>query len=114
MFEFARKLQKRGGELISECCSEIGVEKWGFKGRLHNRTPSIDILSNADEHFSKTWLQAWSTLPNLDFTVDFSKGNDMKIVDDIMGRYRDGKIPIEKFELSMIKCFVLLKILMKF
>ncbi|KAH0738664.1 hypothetical protein KY290_037369 [Solanum tuberosum] len=113
MFEFAqrvrRKLQKRGEELIS------GVEKWGYKVRLHNRTPSIDILSECLIHkilcclcfkeatrmsiLSKTWLQAWSNLPNLDFTVDYSKCNDMKIVDDILGRYRDGKIPIEKFEL---------------
>ncbi|XP_049406080.1 putative F-box protein At1g49610 [Solanum stenotomum] len=113
MFEFAqrvrRKLQKRGEELIS------GVEKWGFKVRLHNRTPSIDILSECLIHkilcclsfkeatrmsiLSKTWLQAWSNLPNLDFTVDFSKCKDMKIVDDTLGRYRDGKIPIEKFEL---------------
>ncbi|KAK4732162.1 hypothetical protein R3W88_025150 [Solanum pinnatisectum] len=29
----------------------------------------------------------------------------MKIVDDIMGRYRDGKIPIEKFELSDDRLF---------
>ncbi|XP_049343985.1 putative F-box protein At1g49610 [Solanum verrucosum] len=121
MFEFARKLQKRGGELIREFCSEIGVEKWGFEVRLHNRTPSIDLLSECLIHkilcclsfkeatrmsiLSKTWLQAWSTLPNLDFTVDFSKGNDMKIVDDIMERYRDGKIPIEKFELSDDRLF---------
>ncbi|KAG5587540.1 hypothetical protein H5410_047974 [Solanum commersonii] len=97
------------------------VEKWGFKVRLHNRTPSIDILSECLIHkilcclsfkeatrmsiLSKTWLQAWLNLPNLDFTVDFSKGNDMKIVDDIMGRYRDGKIPIEKFELSDDRLF---------
>ncbi|XP_027767627.1 F-box/FBD/LRR-repeat protein At1g13570-like [Solanum pennellii] len=115
MFEFARrvrqKLQKRGEELIG------GVEKWGFKVRLYNRTPSIDILSECLIHkilcflsfeeatrmsiLSKTWLQAWSNLPNLDFTIDYLKDNDMKIVDDIMKRYWDGKIPIEKFELSV-------------
>lgn len=50
---------------------------------------------------SKTWLQVWSNLPNLDFTIDYLKDNDMKIVDDIMRRYWDGKIPIQKFELSV-------------
>ncbi|XP_055811921.1 putative F-box/LRR-repeat protein At5g02700 [Solanum dulcamara] len=48
---------------------------------------------------SKTWLQAWSTLPNLNFTINHRKYN-MKIVDNIMERYRKGKIAIEKFELS--------------
>ncbi|KAK4732443.1 hypothetical protein R3W88_025431 [Solanum pinnatisectum] len=43
---------------------------------------------------SKTWLQACSTLPNLEFTIKYR--NNMKIVDNIMERYRDGKIPIEK------------------
>ncbi|XP_060182102.1 putative F-box/LRR-repeat protein At4g00320 [Lycium barbarum] len=47
----------------------------------------------------KTWLEAWLTLPNLEFTVNHLKGN-LKIVDNIMKRYSDGKIPIEKFELS--------------
>ncbi|XP_049374359.1 putative F-box/LRR-repeat protein At5g02700 [Solanum verrucosum] len=47
---------------------------------------------------SKTWLQACSTLPNLEFTVKYR--NNLKIVDNIMERYRDEKIPIEKFELS--------------
>ncbi|WMV46950.1 hypothetical protein MTR67_040335 [Solanum verrucosum] len=48
---------------------------------------------------SKTWLRAWSTHPNLEFRVDYLNGN-MKKVDSIIERYRDGKIPIEKFELS--------------
>ncbi|XP_060181966.1 F-box/FBD/LRR-repeat protein At2g26030-like [Lycium barbarum] len=48
---------------------------------------------------SKTWLQAWLTLPHLEFTFDYLKGK-MKKVDNIMERYRDEKIPIEKFELS--------------
>ncbi|XP_059310028.1 FBD-associated F-box protein At3g52670-like [Lycium ferocissimum] len=60
---------------------------------------------------SKTWLHAWLTLPNLEFTVDYLKDNT-KIVDNIMERYRDGKIPIEKFELSdysdSIEVFVLI------
>uniref|UniRef100_M0ZWU1 Hero resistance protein n=1 Tax=Solanum tuberosum TaxID=4113 RepID=M0ZWU1_SOLTU len=52
---------------------------------------------------SKTWLQAWSTLPNLDFTIDCWEGNTMsdysQLVDTIIERYRKGKIPIERFEL---------------
>ncbi|KAG5587546.1 hypothetical protein H5410_047980 [Solanum commersonii] len=52
---------------------------------------------------SKTWLQAWSTLPNLDFTINCWEGNTMsdysQLVDTIMERYRKGKIPIERFEL---------------
>uniref|UniRef100_M0ZWY4 Isoform 2 of FBD-associated F-box protein n=1 Tax=Solanum tuberosum TaxID=4113 RepID=M0ZWY4_SOLTU len=48
---------------------------------------------------SKTWLQAWSTLPDLVFNVKFCKG-DIKILDTIMERYGNGKIPIEKFDLS--------------
>ncbi|XP_049407611.1 putative F-box protein At1g49610 [Solanum stenotomum] len=52
---------------------------------------------------SKTWLQAWSTLPNLDFTTNRWEGNTMvdysQLVDTIMERYRKGKIPIERFEL---------------
>ncbi|WMV47113.1 hypothetical protein MTR67_040498 [Solanum verrucosum] len=50
---------------------------------------------------SKTWMQAWSTLPNLKFIVHRRKGN-IQIVDTIMERYRDGEVPIEKFELSKL------------
>ncbi|KAM3327054.1 hypothetical protein P3S67_002180 [Capsicum chacoense] len=49
---------------------------------------------------SKTWLQASLTLPNLKFTVDHSNGNMKIVVDNIMERYRKGKIAIEKFELG--------------
>uniref|UniRef100_M1DDE4 F-box/LRR-repeat protein n=1 Tax=Solanum tuberosum TaxID=4113 RepID=M1DDE4_SOLTU len=48
---------------------------------------------------SKTWLQAWLTLPDLKFTMYYLNRNT-NIVDNIMERYRDGKIPIQKFELS--------------
>ncbi|KAH0640087.1 hypothetical protein KY285_036673 [Solanum tuberosum] len=52
---------------------------------------------------SKTWLQAWSTLPNLEFTVISWEGDTKSdyslLVDTIMERYRKGKIPIERFEL---------------
>ncbi|KAM3289375.1 hypothetical protein P3S67_017663 [Capsicum chacoense] len=56
---------------------------------------------------SKTWRQAWLTLPNIKFRVknyyedeDEDKGEGEKIVDTIMQRYRDSKIPIDKFELT--------------
>ncbi|KAF3616694.1 putative inorganic phosphate transporter 1-7-like [Capsicum annuum] len=49
---------------------------------------------------SKTWLQASLTLPNLKFTVDHSNGNMKIVADNIMDRYRKGKIAIEKFELG--------------
>lgn len=48
---------------------------------------------------SKTWLQAWLAHPNLDITVDYN-GNNVESVDNIMKRYRDRGIPIDKFELS--------------
>ncbi|XP_059310012.1 F-box/LRR-repeat protein 13-like [Lycium ferocissimum] len=47
---------------------------------------------------SKTWLQAWLTVPYLKLSVDFYK--DAKIVDAILERYRDKKIHIDKFEFS--------------
>ncbi|XP_059285932.1 putative F-box/LRR-repeat protein At5g02700 [Lycium ferocissimum] len=51
---------------------------------------------------SKKWLQAWFTNPNLKVKVGYGKGNNnRKIVDKIMERYRERKIPIEKFELSV-------------
>lgn len=44
---------------------------------------------------SKTWLQAWSDLPNLEFGVN--SGKSITIVDEITKRYKDENIPIEKF-----------------
>ncbi|TMW87322.1 hypothetical protein EJD97_020104 [Solanum chilense] len=51
---------------------------------------------------SKTWSQAWLTLPNLEFIVSCRRGRKghTKKVDTIMERYRKGKIPIHKFELT--------------
>ncbi|XP_059318588.1 FBD-associated F-box protein At3g52670-like [Lycium ferocissimum] len=125
MFEFAErvgwKLQKQDEELISEFCSKIGVEKRVFKVWLHNKKknstlanrdqPTADILPECIIHkilcylsygeasrmriLSKTWLQAWLTHPNLEFIFRYSD-EAIKIVDKIMERYRDGKIPIEK------------------
>ncbi|WMV47119.1 hypothetical protein MTR67_040504 [Solanum verrucosum] len=53
---------------------------------------------------SKTWLQAWSTLPNLEFFVNCWRGWEahINIVDTTMERYVKRKIPIQKFELSEI------------
>ncbi|KAK4348638.1 hypothetical protein RND71_031393 [Anisodus tanguticus] len=45
---------------------------------------------------SKTWLQAWFTHPNLEFRVHCCK--DFETVDKILARYRDRKIPINKFK----------------
>ncbi|KAG5586981.1 hypothetical protein H5410_047415 [Solanum commersonii] len=61
----------------------------------YNQASKMSILS-------KTWLQAWSTLPNLKFSVIDLQGweGHTKIVDTIMERYGKQKIPIEKFELS--------------
>nr|XP_019071178.2 F-box/LRR-repeat protein At4g14103-like [Solanum lycopersicum] len=47
---------------------------------------------------SKTWLQEWSTLPNLEFTINCWEGN-INTANTAMERYRKGKIPIQKFEL---------------
>ncbi|XP_055812060.1 F-box/FBD/LRR-repeat protein At1g13570-like [Solanum dulcamara] len=50
---------------------------------------------------SKTWLEAWSTQPNLKFKVEYGKGNNnnRKRMDKIMERYRERKSPIDKFAL---------------
>ncbi|XP_015087189.1 F-box/FBD/LRR-repeat protein At1g13570-like [Solanum pennellii] len=57
---------------------------------------------------SKTWQRAWLTHPNLLFVVYSGTDEerrigkiDADIVDKIMKRYMDEKIPIDKFELSM-------------
>ncbi|XP_059310862.1 uncharacterized protein LOC132062275 [Lycium ferocissimum] len=131
MFEFAErvgwKLQKQDEELISEFCSKIGVEKRGFKVWLLNKKknstlanrdqPTADILpeciiqkilcylsyreASRMRILSKTWRQAWLTHPNLTFR-DISSDEEINIVDKIMERYRDGKIPIEKFGFNEI------------
>ncbi|XP_019265692.1 PREDICTED: FBD-associated F-box protein At5g38590-like [Nicotiana attenuata] len=45
---------------------------------------------------SKTWLQAWLTLPNLKFRARYYK--DAEITNAIVERYSDNNIPIDKFE----------------
>lgn len=47
---------------------------------------------------SKTWLQAWSTLPKLEFFVEYFE--ETQIVDAIMETYRENKIPFDKFGFS--------------
>ncbi|KAK4343620.1 hypothetical protein RND71_036714 [Anisodus tanguticus] len=119
------KLHKRVEELISEFCSKIGVDTQIFKVWLQNNKknstlgkrdqPTIDILPECIIHkilcyftfeepsqiriLSKTWLRAWATYPNLKFRVKSFYGV-INIVDKTMETYRDGKIPIEKFELT--------------
>ncbi|KAG5587521.1 hypothetical protein H5410_047955 [Solanum commersonii] len=113
------KLQKRDEELITEFSSKTEVEEQVPKVCMNNymtiRRETADILpecvirkilcflsfkeSAQLSILSKTWLQAWLTHPNLNVTVDYH-GNNLDIVDNIMKRYRDGIIPIEKFELS--------------
>ncbi|XP_075085414.1 putative F-box/LRR-repeat protein At3g18150 isoform X1 [Nicotiana tabacum] len=73
-------------EVLPDCLIRKIVSYLSFK-----EAAKMSILS-------KTWLQAWLTHPNLEFTVDYH--HDMKVVDKVMERYRDRKIPIEKFELS--------------
>ncbi|XP_049374356.1 FBD-associated F-box protein At3g52670-like [Solanum verrucosum] len=62
---------------------------------LHSfkRAAQLSILS-------KTWLQAWLTIPNLSYSLGYLEHNMKKVMDNIMERYRDGKIPIEKLDLS--------------
>ncbi|WMV47468.1 hypothetical protein MTR67_040853 [Solanum verrucosum] len=113
------KVQKRDEELITEFSSKTEVEEQVPKVCMNNymtiRRETADILpecvirkilcflsfkeSAQLSILSKTWLQAWLTHPNLNVTVDYH-GNNLDIVDNIMKRYRDGIIPIEKFELS--------------
>ncbi|KAI3499891.1 hypothetical protein L1887_35705 [Cichorium endivia] len=53
---------------------------------------------------SKSWLHAWSTIPNLRFHVDKEQETEhMKLVDvdRTLTRYLHNNIPIERFELSI-------------
>ncbi|PHU01107.1 hypothetical protein BC332_30894 [Capsicum chinense] len=60
--------------------------------KSYKEAPQMRILS-------KTWKQAWLTLSNLEFRVEYMSRGSV-IVDTIMERYRDDKIPIDKFEFS--------------
>ncbi|KAK4731888.1 hypothetical protein R3W88_024876 [Solanum pinnatisectum] len=80
-------------DLLPECLIQKILCLISFK-----KATTMSILS-------KTWLQAWPTLPNLEFFVNCWQGWEahINIVDTIMERYGKGEIPIEKFELSV--CF---------
>lgn len=112
------ELQRRADEeLINEFWKKIDVEKVVPEVCRHNkkRRDTADILPECVIRkilcflsykeaaqlsiLSKTWLQAWLAHPNLDITVDYY-GNNVESVDNIMKRYRDRGIPIDKFELS--------------
>ncbi|XP_055811786.1 putative F-box/LRR-repeat protein At5g02700 [Solanum dulcamara] len=115
------EVQKGDEELIIDFWSKIKVEQQVPKVCMHNKKKNFTRRETADilpecvirkilcflsfkeaaqlSIVSKTWLQAWLAHPNLDVTVDYN-GKFLEIVDNIMKRYRDGLIPIEKFELS--------------
>nr|XP_009596532.1 putative F-box/LRR-repeat protein At3g59230 [Nicotiana tomentosiformis] len=80
--------RKATADILPECVIHKILSYLSYEEATHMR-----ILS-------KTWLQAWLTHPKLEFTFDFHKGN-MKIVDKVMERYGETKIPIDKFELWM-------------
>ncbi|XP_016500028.1 putative F-box protein At1g49610 [Nicotiana tabacum] len=73
--------------MLPDCLIHTVLSHFGYK-----EAARLTILS-------KTWLQAWLTHPNLEFRVYGFK--HIKKVDEILERYRDKKIPIEKFNLSI-------------
>uniref|UniRef100_M1AYW9 F-box family protein n=1 Tax=Solanum tuberosum TaxID=4113 RepID=M1AYW9_SOLTU len=73
-------------DILPECLIEKVVSYLSFEDAA-----KMSILS-------KTWLRSWFTHPNIEFKYPY-RGN-FELVDTIMNRYRDEKIPIDKFELS--------------
>nr|XP_016453074.1 PREDICTED: FBD-associated F-box protein At3g52670-like isoform X1 [Nicotiana tabacum]XP_016453075.1 PREDICTED: FBD-associated F-box protein At3g52670-like isoform X1 [Nicotiana tabacum]XP_016453076.1 PREDICTED: FBD-associated F-box protein At3g52670-like isoform X1 [Nicotiana tabacum]XP_016453077.1 PREDICTED: FBD-associated F-box protein At3g52670-like isoform X1 [Nicotiana tabacum]XP_016453078.1 PREDICTED: FBD-associated F-box protein At3g52670-like isoform X1 [Nicotiana tabacum]XP_0164530 len=71
-------------DILPECLIQKILSYCSFK-----RAAKMSILS-------KTWLQAWLTLPNLKFRARYYK--DVEITDTILERYRDNNIPIDTFE----------------
>lgn len=69
-------------DVLPECLIEKTVSYLSFEDAA-----KLNILS-------KTWLRSWFTHPNIEFKYPSSG------MDTIMNRYRDEKIPIDKFELS--------------
>ncbi|KAF3632453.1 hypothetical protein FXO37_27451 [Capsicum annuum] len=80
----------RGGGKLPECL-------------IHKKFSYLNYKEAAKSSLlSKTWLQAWITYPNLEFKFEYGKGNDNRLlVDKVMEIYRERKIPIEKFILSI-------------
>ncbi|KAH0693544.1 hypothetical protein KY285_020641 [Solanum tuberosum] len=74
-------------DILPECLIEKIVSYLSFEDAA-----KMSILS-------KTWLRSWFTHPNIEFTYPYS-GRNLELMDTIMNRYRDEKIPIDKFELS--------------
>ncbi|KAH0679677.1 hypothetical protein KY284_020762 [Solanum tuberosum] len=75
-------------DILPECLVEKIVSYLSFENAA-----KMSILS-------KIWLRSWFTHPNIDFKYPFGGGRNSELVDTIMDRYRDRKIPIDKFELS--------------
>uniref|UniRef100_M1DS32 ZF-HD homeobox protein n=1 Tax=Solanum tuberosum TaxID=4113 RepID=M1DS32_SOLTU len=82
------------------------------EGAIHKILSNLNYVeASRMTILSRTWLQAWLTNPNLLFVAcsgaeeraEWStRGKiDIDIVDKIIKRYRDEKIPIDKFELSI-------------
>ncbi|XP_049391439.1 putative F-box protein At3g58860 [Solanum stenotomum] len=82
-------MKKASADILPECLIGKIVSYLSFK-----EAAKMSILS-------KTWLRSWFMHPNIDFKYLYNGRNlELEIVDTIMDRYRDGKIPIDKFELS--------------
>ncbi|KAG5611655.1 hypothetical protein H5410_022936 [Solanum commersonii] len=75
-------------DILPECVIEKIVSYLSFEDAA-----KMSILS-------KIWLRSLFTHPNIDFKYPFGGGRNSELVDTIMDRYRDRKIPIDKFELS--------------
>ncbi|KAK4721998.1 hypothetical protein R3W88_012231 [Solanum pinnatisectum] len=82
-------MKKATADILPECLIGKIVSYLSFK-----EAAKMSLLS-------KTWLRSWFMHPNIDFKYLYNGRNlELEIVDTIMDRYRDGKIPIDKFELS--------------
>ncbi|XP_016445958.2 FBD-associated F-box protein At5g38590-like [Nicotiana tabacum] len=71
-------------DILPDCLIQKILSYCSFK-----RAAKMSILS-------KTWLQAWLTLPNIKFRARYYKNAEM--TDTILERYRDNNIAIDKFE----------------
>ncbi|OIT35238.1 hypothetical protein A4A49_57255, partial [Nicotiana attenuata] len=81
-------MERATADIIPDCLIDKIVSYLSF-----DKAAQTSILS-------KAWLLAWLIHPNLIFSIHYYK--DMNIVNKIMERYRDGKIPIDKFTFSIL------------
>ncbi|OIT35240.1 hypothetical protein A4A49_57260, partial [Nicotiana attenuata] len=81
-------MERATADIIPDCLIDKIVSYLSF-----DKTAQTSILS-------KAWLLAWLIHPKLEFSIHYYK--DMNIVNKIMERYRDGKIPIDKFTFSIL------------